>query len=80
MAGAQAPPPAAAFAALPEMSFVRLSPNGQRIAWANDPGGSPVVVVFDLAAGKDLQKLTPGNARRALPKASRKPSPWSSTS
>ncbi|MDP9198063.1 MAG: prolyl oligopeptidase family serine peptidase [Pseudomonadota bacterium] len=63
MAIAQAPPPAAAFAALPEMSFVRLSPNGQRIAWANDPGGSPIVVVFDLAAGKDLQKLTPGNAR-----------------
>ena len=43
-----APPPASAFAALPEMSMVRLSPNGQRVAWANDPGGSPLVVVFDL--------------------------------
>jgi dipeptidyl aminopeptidase/acylaminoacyl peptidase len=60
---AQSPPPASAFAALPEMSFVRLSPDGQRVAWANDPGGSPLVVVFDLAAGKDLKRLRPGNAR-----------------
>jgi len=58
-----APPPASAFAALPEMSFVRLSPNGQRVAWANDPGGKPIVVVFDLATGKDLQRLQPANAR-----------------
>jgi dipeptidyl aminopeptidase/acylaminoacyl peptidase len=58
-----APPPASAFAALPEMSFVRLSPNGQRVAWANDPGGTPVVVVFDLATGKDLKRLRPSNAR-----------------
>ena len=50
-------PPAAAFAALPELSMVRLSPNGQRVAWANDPGGTPLVVVFDLASGKDLKKL-----------------------
>lgn len=57
------PPPASAFAALPEMSFVRLSPNGQRIAWANDPGGAPVVIVFDLATGKDLNRLRPPNAR-----------------
>ena len=58
-----APPPASAFAALPEMSMVRLSPNGQRVAWANDPGGSPLVVVFDLATGKDLRRLKPANAR-----------------
>ncbi|MGE0031671.1 MAG: alpha/beta fold hydrolase [Steroidobacteraceae bacterium] len=60
---AQQPPPAAAFAALPEMSFVRLSPDGQRVAWANDPGGTPLVVVFDLATGKDLKRLRPSNAR-----------------
>jgi dipeptidyl aminopeptidase/acylaminoacyl peptidase len=60
---AQTPPAASAFAALPEMSFVRLSPDGQRVAWANDPGGSPLVVVFDLAAGKDLKRLRPSNAR-----------------
>ena len=58
-----APPPASAFAALPEMSMVRLSPNGQRVAWANDPGGSPLVVVFDLATGKDLKRLRPANSR-----------------
>jgi dienelactone hydrolase len=58
-----APPPASAFAALPEMSMVRLSPNGQRVAWANDPGGTPLVVVFDLATGQDLKKLQPANAR-----------------
>jgi dipeptidyl aminopeptidase/acylaminoacyl peptidase len=58
-----APPPASAFAALPEMSMVRLSPDGQRVAWANDPGGSPLVVVFDLATGKDLKRLKPANAR-----------------
>jgi len=61
------PPPASAFASLPEMSLVRLSPNGQRVAWANDPGGMPVVVVFDLATGKDLKRLRPSNSRiRAL--------------
>lgn len=58
-----APPPASAFAAVPEMSFVRLSPNGQRVAWANDPGGSPVVVVFDLSTGTDLKRVQPPNAR-----------------
>jgi dipeptidyl aminopeptidase/acylaminoacyl peptidase len=56
-------PPASAFAALPEMSFVRLSPNGQRVAWANDPGGSPIVVVFDVATGKDLKRVRPPNSR-----------------
>lgn len=48
---AGAAPPESAFAALPEMSMVRLSPNGQRVARANDPGGAPLVVVFDLATG-----------------------------
>lgn len=60
---AVAAPPASAFAALPEMSMVRLSPNGQRVAWANDPGGSPLVVVFDVATGKDLKRLRPSNSR-----------------
>ena len=60
---AAAAPPASAFAALPEMSMVRLSPNGQRVAWANDPGGVPLVVVFELATGKDLKRLQPSNSR-----------------
>jgi dipeptidyl aminopeptidase/acylaminoacyl peptidase len=60
---AQAPPPASAFASLPELSMVRLTPDGQKVAWAHDPGGSPVVEIFDLAAGKDLRRLSPPNAR-----------------
>src|SRR5512134_929094 len=60
---AQSLPPASAFAALPEMSFVRLSPDGQRVAWANDPGGSPVVIVFDLGTAKYLKKMQPRHAR-----------------
>lgn len=62
-AHATALPPASAFAALPEMSLVSLSPNGQRVAWANDPGGTPLVIVFDLASGKDLKRVRPSNAR-----------------
>ncbi len=60
---AQSLPPASAFAALPELSMVRLSPDGQKVAWAHDPGGNPVVEIFDLAAGKDLRRLSPPNAR-----------------
>ncbi len=60
---AQSPPPASAFAALPELSLVRLSPDGQKVAWAHDPGGTPVVNLFDLASGKDLRRLSPKNAR-----------------
>ena len=63
LSAAAAPPPASAFAALPEMSMVRLSPNGQRVAWVNDPGGTPLVVVFDVATGKDLRRLQPSNSR-----------------
>lgn len=60
---AAAAPPASAFASLPEMAMVVLSPDGQKVAWANDPGGTPVVVIFDLSTGRDLQRLTPSNAR-----------------
>ena len=60
---AQTPPPASAFAALPELSMVRLSPDGQKVAWASDPGGTPVVEIFDLSTGKDLRRLNPPNAR-----------------
>jgi len=62
-AQAQTLPPASAFAALPELSMVRLSPDGQKVAWAQDPGGKPVVEIFDLAKGKDLRRLSPPNAR-----------------
>lgn len=44
-------PPASAFASLPQLSMVRLSPDGQKVAWANDPDAKPVVDIFDLATG-----------------------------
>ena len=57
------PPPASAFASLPELSMVRLSPDGQRVAWVQDPGGKPVIDMFDLVTGRDLRRLSPPNAR-----------------
>lgn len=64
---AQTPPPASAFASLPDLSMVRLTPDGRKVAWVHDPGGTPVVDIFDLATGKDLRRLTPPNSRvRAL--------------
>lgn len=62
-ADAQAPPPASAFATLPELSMVRLAPDGQKAAWAQDPGGKPVIEIFDLATAKTLRRLSPPNAR-----------------
>jgi acetyl esterase/lipase len=60
---AQTPPPASAFAALPELSMVRLTPDGQKVAWVHDPGGTPIVDIFDLSAGRDLRRLSPPNSR-----------------
>ena len=58
---AQQPPPAAAFASLPEMAMVCLTPDGQKVAWANDPGGKPIVVIFDLATGRELRRMSLGD-------------------
>jgi dienelactone hydrolase len=55
------PPPVAAFASLPEMAMVCMTPDGQKVAWANDPGGKPVIIIFDLATGKDLRRMSMGN-------------------
>jgi dipeptidyl aminopeptidase/acylaminoacyl peptidase len=50
-ARAEAPPiPAAAFAALPQVSDVVLSPDGQLLAWCDRSGPDAKVVAFDLAA------------------------------
>lgn len=58
---AQQPPAAAALASLPEMSMVCLTPDGQKVAWANDPGGKPIIVIFDLATGRDLRRMALGD-------------------
>jgi dipeptidyl aminopeptidase/acylaminoacyl peptidase len=47
LAGAQ-PPPASAFAALPEFSSVDISPDGLLIAWADRRGPREVAVIYDL--------------------------------
>lgn len=50
-AGAEAPQvPAAAFATLPAVSDVVLSPDGQLLAWSDRSGPGTKVVAYDLAA------------------------------
>jgi len=45
-----APAPAAAFASLPQVSDVVLSPDGNLLAWSDRSGPKEQVAVFDLAA------------------------------
>lgn len=56
-----APPPAAAFGALPANTDVTLSPDGRRIAWVDNTQPEPRVEIFDVDARKTLRLL-------ALPK------------
>ena len=44
------PPPASAFATLPAVSSVDLSPNGNLIAWVDRSGAREVAIIFDLVA------------------------------
>jgi len=50
--------PAAAFAALPQVTDVELSPDGQLVAYLDQRGTVPVVVVFDIAA-KSYRRTVP---------------------
>jgi dipeptidyl aminopeptidase/acylaminoacyl peptidase len=52
-----APPPAAAFGALPANTDVTLSPNGKRLAWVDNSQAKPRVEIFDLEARKTLRLL-----------------------
>lgn len=52
-----APPPAAAFGALPANTDVVLSPHGTRLAWVDHEHDTPRVVMFDVEARKDLRIL-----------------------
>jgi hypothetical protein len=54
--------PAAAFAALPQVADVELSPDGRLLAWLDQSGSEPVVVVFDIAAKSYRRNLTIGAA------------------
>jgi dipeptidyl aminopeptidase/acylaminoacyl peptidase len=54
---ASAPPPASAFAALPEFSGVDISPSGALIAWADRRGPREVAVIYDLASHDARQQV-----------------------
>lgn len=52
-------PPTEAFARLPDLDFVTLSPDGAKLAWVRDVGGDPVIVIYDLAQRKPLKQIRP---------------------
>lgn len=57
VAPAGTPPPAEAFGMLPAASDVVMTPNGQRLAWIDQRFAKPRVVMFDIAARKELRIL-----------------------
>ena len=54
---AASPPPAEAFASLPAIRDVTLSPGGQMLAYFDSSAGDPRVVMFDIAAKKIVHIL-----------------------
>lgn len=50
-------PPAAAFASLPAISHVDISPNGQYLAWADRAGAREIAVIYELATQKSVQQV-----------------------
>lgn len=60
VAAGQQPPPAAAFASLPVTELVCMSPDGQKLAWANASGSIPEVSIYDIAANRHLRRVQMG--------------------
>jgi len=58
---AAAPPPAEAFAMLPSVSDVGLSPNGNLVAWTDRSTAQTLVVIFDLSTQKIRHRIDIGN-------------------
>ena len=60
--------PAAAFAALPQVSDVELSPDAQLVAWYDRSGPDAKVVIFDLAAKnyRRTLRIDPATVPRSL--------------
>jgi dipeptidyl aminopeptidase/acylaminoacyl peptidase len=52
-----APPSAEVFGALPAVTDVVMTPNGQRLAWIDQRFAKPRVVMFDIAARKELRSV-----------------------
>lgn len=57
-----APPPVSAFAALPAMGDMALSPSGNLLAWADYAAAAPRVVVFDITSRKVVRLFAAGGA------------------
>ena len=54
---AAAPPPVEAFGRKPAMIDVDINPAGTRLAWIEDDGKVSYVIIYDLAAHKNLRRL-----------------------
>lgn len=61
-------PPADAFASIPAISQVAMSPDGNMLAWSDGTGTEPRVVMFDLKAGKYTRsvKIETGTKLRSV--------------
>jgi dipeptidyl aminopeptidase/acylaminoacyl peptidase len=65
-AAVSAPPPVEAFAALPTVSDVGLSPNGNLIAWVDRSGSDPRAVILDLTTGKVRHQIAIGKSEKLV--------------
>ncbi len=51
------PPPPSAFASLPAVSHVDISPNGKYLAWADRTGAREVAVIYEVELQKSVQQV-----------------------
>ncbi len=56
--GMGAPPPVEAFGNKPAMVSVDINPAGTHLAWLEDDGKTPRIVIHDLAANKPVRRLS----------------------
>ena len=63
-----APPPVEAFGRIPQVDHVTLSPGGKLVAWQDNTGARPAVVVFSLETQSDQKKFDvgPNNKLRGI--------------
>jgi dipeptidyl aminopeptidase/acylaminoacyl peptidase len=59
-----APPPVEAFGRKPAVIDVDINPSGTRLAWIEDDGKAAHIVIYDLAARKDMRKLNVAGGTR----------------
>ena len=57
-AGVGAPPPVEAFGNKPAMGSVDINPSGTRLAWIEDDGKSPRIVIHDVANNTTLRRVS----------------------